>query len=517
MPSTSIDPSGDDLRDTEDSAAARPADHAGIMPEGPWSIRHMTIDARISRLLESGGIVDLRDASRERMADIKGIGPAAVTAFERSLPTRLDAIAALGIHVPTSDAVLNGTDPYARPASEPAPAMKSRSPTRTKKDGSSSTGRKPARTRAGKGTASVVHEDPVDPPVTPDHTPHAASIGGHEERTLEMASETPIAADETNDLQRDDGDGPQQEAASEIRVPSDVLQPVEPHPVALSGGTIIARNIDANRMLVLCHDRYLLPHVAEACVDAGGTPEGRGWILDVDAYHRVVETLRSASFGDGLRERNQVWSRVDPTHRTPRGALHIRPFETGGKAYVDVKSHPYEETMVRRLDVVCPALGGKWNPMKRCWAVHAHQQTALLRAMEPDEAPRERGQDEYGVPDRTFRESGLEYASVFGNKPDLDWYEANGQIILVDTPEGRVEIVRVDPEVWIARKPNKGNPGINATITEACGTMLGSQGNWHPPFAGRRFRASRAGEVIARLKEGLPKDDTEGDFPHGLF
>ncbi len=265
------------------------------------------------------------------------------------------------------------------------------------------------------------------------------------------------------------------------------------------------------------NDRYLLPHVAEACVDAGGTPEDRGWILDVDAYHRVVETLRSASFGDGLRERNQVWSRVDPTHHTPRGTLHIRPFETGGKAYVDVKSHPYEETMVRRLDVVCPALGGKWNPMKRCWAVHAHQQTALLRAMEPDEAPRERGQDEYGVPDRTFRESGLEYASVFGNKPDLDWYEANGQIILVDTPEGRVEIVRVDPEVWIARKPNKGNPGINATITEACGTMLGSQGNWHPPFAGRRFRASRAGEVIARLKEGLPKDDTEGDFPHGLF
>lgn len=504
MPRCSIEPSGEDLNETEDKAKTSPVDHAGTMPEGPWAIRHLAVDGRISRLLEAAGIVDLRDASRERITGIKGIGPAAVAAFEKALPIRLQAISLSGIHVPTPEAVLNGEDPHAVPVVEAAPVKRRSAGGRTPKtDAVSSRPRKPKRASPRKVSSGIdaPHTEGADAQVLGPDVAQPPS-----DREPSDAETTAIPADEPTERT--------------VEAPSPIMEAVlcagEPYPVELSGGTIIAQSIGGNRMLVLCHDRYLQPHVAQACIDEGGTPEGRGWVLDLRAYDRMTAALRSESFSDGLRDRNQVWTRIDPTHRTPRGTLHIRPFETGGKAYIDVKSHPYERTMVRRLDVVCPALGGKWNPMKRCWAVHAHQQTALLRAMEPDESPKERGLDEYGTPERTFREAGLEYASVFGNKPDLDWYDANGQIILVETPEGRVEIVRVDPEVWIARKPNKGNPGINATITEACGTMLGSQGNWHPPFAGRRFHASRAEEVIARLKRGLPKDDAD-DFPEGLF
>jgi len=484
------------LREIDESADTRPDDHAADMPDGPWAVHRMAVDKRIATRLATNGVVDIRDASLTRIEAIRGMGPASVAAFVDALPDRLEAIRTSGIHAPTVEAILSGSDPYAvPPAPEPAKTGRRKaSSTRTKKPVVVS--RKPA---------------PETPASSPSEIDPARSGG-------RPPAESPPEADVVaSDVADGSVTSPVSDAIAERPIPEAVLCAGEPYAVELSGGAVIVQSIGGNRMSVQCHDRYFLPHVAKACVEHEAVVDGRGWILDLGRYDRMMTWLRSDELSLRLRDENQVWNRVDPTHRTPRGSLHIRQFEMGGKGYIDVKSHPYEETMVRRLDLVCPALGGRWNPMKRCWSVHAHHQAALLRAMEPDQPPRERGRDEYAVPERTFRESGLEYASVFGNKPDLDWYEANGQIMLIDTPDGQVEIVRVDPETWIARKPNKGLPGVNAAITEACGTMFGNQGNWHPPFAGRRFSASDADEVIARLEGKTSRDTGTSAFPTGLF
>lgn len=470
-----------------DASNALPEDHASKSPDGPWSVSGLPLSRPISELLSKAHLVDIRDVSRERLNAIKGVGPKSMQTIIAMLENRLAEIVAGGTAAPDASSILDGT--YRHPSPNVDAPKRRKAPRRQSMAAV-------AAPPAGKDTVEADHVLP-SPTITTDE---ARSI---------VQDTTPPAVVPISDV-KSQGTAPDQQAADSPAAPL----PEAPGPtgpfgmVEVSGGRIIVEEMDDGRIRVLCHDRFMLQHVGAACAGFGGIDDGTGWIVRAVDHAALIKGMRSSDLINRLRKENQTWNRKEPTHRTPRGDLHIHAFEGGGKRFITVRSHPYSEVMARRLDVVCPALGGKWNALNRSWSLYAHQQAALLRSMEDDAAPGGAGNpDDYAVPERTFVEAGLEYASVYGNKPDLDWYEAKRQTMLVETPKGTVEIVRVNPETWIARKPNSSRSGdVNAQITAACGTMMGDQGNWHPPFAGRRFPAAQKDRVLARLREQAPTD-----------
>ena len=495
---------------------ALPTDDAPGTSDAPWAIDHLKVDRRVMRILKEQGLRDLQGLIASRVSQIRGMGPATVTTLGRALADRLSGSDAMDVVGPDASNVIDGALKSA--FQEQADLM--RTPI-TKK----ATRRKPI--AGGSGVPKPSRSLPDDVPITETSEP-----------SVEIAPDAVV--EDSAPIVIEDGTPAVEvsETESPTEAPSGDVKPEKPRPhgwatqrieldpthpdlkdvfgdrfetrevpsgpreTRVTGGIIITEVLEDGRLLILCHDRYLLPIVTEACERFDAVPEGRGWTSDHRTHHRILHLLRSDEAIERLREQNPVWNKVEPTHATSRGSLHLRPYESSGKQYFEVRSHPHDEAMVKRLDVVCGTLGGKWSPVKRNWSLGAQHQAALLRAMEPDRAPLVSAPDEYAVPDRTYRDSGLEYASAFANKPDLDWYEAKGQIMLIDTPQGRVEIVRVEPRTWIARRPNGGSTaaGINALITQACGTMMGSQGNWHPPFAGRRFDPADADRIIATLK-----------------
>jgi hypothetical protein len=495
---------------------ALPTDDAAGTSAAPWAIDHLKVDRRVMRILKEQGLRNVQGLIATRVSQIRGMGPATVATLGRALADRLSASDAMNVVGQDASAIIDGAlksafqeravlirtpvtkrtarrKPVASPSVVSTPSGTPTGPITT--IGTTGPSEEIAPDAAVKDATPVVTEDEapaMDVSTTNDRAEQPNEDVESEKRRPHGWATRRIQLDPTHpDLEGVLGDRCE---AKEV--------PSGPRKTRVTGGIVITEVLEDGRMLILCHDRYLLPIVTEACGRFEAVPEGRGWTSDHRTHHRILHVLRSDEAIERLREQNPVWNRVEPTHSTSRGSLHLRPYESSGKQYFEVRSHPYDEAMVKRLDVVCGTLGGKWSPVKRNWSLAAQHQAALLRAMEPDRAPLMSAPDEYAVPDRTYRDSGLEYASAFANKPDLDWYEAKGQIMLIDTPQGRIEIVRVEPRTWIARRPNGGSTaaGINALITQACGTMMGSQGNWHPPFAGRRFDPADAERIIATLK-----------------
>jgi hypothetical protein len=274
--------------------------------------------------------------------------------------------------------------------------------------------------------------------------------------------------------------------------------------VPVFGGHLLIERLADDRRRVLCEDPWLRDRFEEACGSINVSLDADGHaVLPYETCRLLVAGLKDPSVRKELRTWNQPVVRP-PSLVTAHGRIGVTVFMSAGGPIAAVKPLENDGRIENRMDLVCPALGGRWSDEKSTWSIPEARLQDLARAMDmlpagappaPAEVRRAAAADRRPA---AAEKDGLAYAIGDDGKADKDWYRRAGRRDDVEVLGGIVHIYHVDDRTWLAAK-HDGDGAVNAAIKDAVARISGYQG-YHGPLNGHKFPASDAPRIVAELR-----------------
>jgi hypothetical protein len=277
-----------------------------------------------------------------------------------------------------------------------------------------------------------------------------------------------------------------------------------PTVVPVFGGHLLIEKLSGDRRRATCPDPWLADRFDEACSALNvALAEDASAVLPYETCKLLVAGMKDAS----IRKELRTWSHQatrPPSLVTAHGRIAVTVFMSAGGPIAAVKPLENDGRIENRMDLVCPALGGRWSDEKSTWSIPEGRLQDLARAMDvlPEGSPPAPAElRRAAAADRrppAAEKDGLAYAIDENGKADKDWYRRSGRREDVEVLGGLVHVYHVDDRTWLAAK-HDGDGEVNAAIKDAVARISGYQG-YHGPLNGHKFPASDGPKVIAELR-----------------